>query len=122
MSAREKVAIVGSREGIDELKVVEYVQGLPIGTTVVSGGARGVDTWVEKAARARCLFVEVYCPDWKKGPGAALERNTAIVENSDRVVAFWNGTSKGTKDVINKANYYGKPLTVFWPEEDFMLS
>ena len=35
------------------------------------------------------------------------QHSSAIVNNADMVVAFWNGTSKGTKYTIDYANRKG---------------
>lgn len=53
----ERVAIVGSRDYPALGEVTAYVESLPAGTVVVSGGTRGVDQTAEKAARARGLTV-----------------------------------------------------------------
>ncbi len=50
-----RVAIVGSRECQDRHSVEAYVARLPAGAIVISGGARGVDTWAADAAHARGL-------------------------------------------------------------------
>ena len=39
-------------------------------------------------------------------------RNTDIVKNSDIVVAFWDGESKGTLDSIRKAENLNKGLMI----------
>lgn len=117
----KRVAIVGSRTWTDRDKVIEYVMGLPSNTIVVSGGARGVDRWAEQAARDRGLEVEVYRPDWTSGRGAGMARNQIIVDRSDRVVAFWDGESRGTRDTILKTKRAGKPLKIINPECTFVL-
>ena len=101
-----KVAIVGSREfrGLD--RVDAYIKSLSKGTVVVSGAARGVDRRAAAQARLRELeVVEYYAEWWKYSKQAGFMRNTTIVENSDKVVAFWDGKSKGTLDTITKALY-----------------
>jgi predicted Rossmann fold nucleotide-binding protein DprA/Smf involved in DNA uptake len=107
-----KIGIVGSRDFPCLDLVVAYVESLPSDTVVVSGGARGVDGAAANAARDVGLVVVEYLPDWSKGKQAGLERNTLIVEQSDRVVAFWDGKSRGTIDTICKANRAGKPVDV----------
>lgn len=60
----ERIAIVGSRECSPETeaKVRAYVRALPKGTTVVSGGADGVDSIAEEEASRCGLHVESYRP------------------------------------------------------------
>lgn len=98
-----RIAIVGSRGWTDEDTVQRYINTIPDGSVVVSGGARGVDSIAEKFARARGLEVVVIKPDWSKGRGAGMERNGEIVAQSDVVVAFWDGKSPGTQNTINRA-------------------
>lgn len=109
-----KIAIVGSR-GFKPLSMVtEFVQTLEQGTVVVTGGARGVDKAAETAATAAGLTVIVFKPDWMKhGKGAGMRRNTDIVKECNRLVAFWDGSSRGTFDSMKKAKAAKKPVKVF---------
>jgi hypothetical protein len=111
-----KVAIVGSRDYPDKQQVVDYVNNLPEDTIVVSGGAIGVDTWAEEAARERGLPEPIIFPaDWKRyGKSAGFRRNYDIAKEADRVVAFTIG-SNGTADTINHARKLGKDLEIYLP-------
>ena len=79
--------------------------------TIVSGGAKGADTMGENYAKILGLKTVIYKPDWSKKGGAFL-RNTDIVNDSDLVMAFWDGKSNGTKDSIDKARRFGKKLII----------
>lgn len=110
-----KIAIVGSRD-YDRLDlVVAYVKNLPPGTVVVSGGARGVDRVAANTATSCGFPVVEYRADWTLGKQAGFERNTMIVDQSDEVIAFWDGKSGGTLDTIRKALAAGKFRGVFEP-------
>jgi hypothetical protein len=110
-----KVAVVGSREWPDEARVREYVRSLPEGTTLVSGGARGVDSWAADEARRRGFDVMVHWPDWTThGRSAGFLRNHAIVRDAEKVVAFTAG-SNGTQHTIDLARKAGKPVEVHRP-------
>jgi hypothetical protein len=112
----KRVAIVGSRNYPDEAAVRRYVDALPEGTVVITGGARGVDTWAEQSARLRGLEVVVHLADWNKhGRAAGMIRNTTIVNDADRGVAFWDGQSRGTMDTVRKMRRAGKPIEVIEP-------
>ena len=114
-----KVAIVGSREYPDLEQVREYVRGLPPGTIVVSGGAVGVDKVAEQEAKEQGLNVEIWYPRWDlHGKGAGFARNRAIVHSADRVVAFWDGESRGTKHTIGVAQEMRKPVEVYLPRSE----
>lgn len=98
-----KLAIVGSREWGHPEMVRSFIQALPKDTIVISGHARGVDRYAETFAREAGLEVISFPADWSLGPKAGLLRNTQIVNTCDKLVAFWDGKSKGTKDSIRKA-------------------
>lgn len=111
-----KVAIVGSRDYADVAAVRAYIRALPSGTVVVSGGASGVDTVALQEARRCKLGTHVFDADWAQyGKRAGAMRNQQIVDAADRVVAFWDGVSKGTKITIDMAKRAGKPLEVITP-------
>ena len=117
----EKIAIIGSRDFSDKRLVIDYVNNLSEDTEVVTGGARGVDTWAEETARLRGLSVQVFLPYFKR-PGHKyfgryakwhfFARNDEIIDYCDRVIAFWDGKSKGTNDVIKKAQKKGKEVEI----------
>jgi hypothetical protein len=113
-----KVGIVGSRGFGDLAQVARYVRGLQPGTVVVSGGALGVDSVAEKEAGRLGMATEIYRVDAEgaasRGEFArrANARNQLIVDASDRLVAFWDGESRGTADSIARARRAGKEVTV----------
>lgn len=108
-----KIAIVGSRDYPRLDDVWEFVATLPDTATVVSGGARGVDTAAEEAARARGLAVEIFPADWNTyGKSAGFRRNADIVNAADEVVAFIYRNSKGASHSVELARRAGKPVRV----------
>jgi hypothetical protein len=114
-----KVAIVGSRRRTDREAVEAAVMALPIGTIVVSGGARGPDTWAEEAARGRGLAVEVHPPAlggvrcYGEAARAYHDRNQKIVDSADRVIAFPSpDRTGGTEDTIRRALRAGKLIQI----------
>jgi predicted Rossmann fold nucleotide-binding protein DprA/Smf involved in DNA uptake len=90
---------------------------------IISGGAYGVDTFAKKFAKEFNISFQAYLPDWNKlGRSAGMVRNRLIVKNSDRVIAFWDGESKGTKNSIALAIKYNKDLNIFiFPKEEELL-
>lgn len=108
-----KVAIVGSRDYRDMRRVREYLETLDHDTVIVTGCAIGVDAWARSISRTLDMRCEVYTADWQKhGRAAGPLRNTEIVSACDRLVAFWDGKSRGTADSIAKAKAAGKPVMV----------
>ncbi len=109
-----KIAIVGSRDYPNEKQVREFVQALSVNTAVISGGARGVDSWALNEAMNRNLEVLVFPANWEKhGKAAGMIRNRDIVKTANVVVAFWDGKSRGTANTIALAIEANKLLAVF---------
>lgn len=108
-----KVAIVGSRG----LQVSDLGKYLPDSVTeIVSGGVKGIDTCAKEYALSNGLKLTEFLPEYEKyGRSAPLKRNITIIEGVDLVLAFWDGTSRGTKYVIDNCKSRGIPVKVFVP-------
>ena len=106
-----KVAVIGSRG----LLVEDLGKYLPEETSeIVSGGARGIDTCARDYALSHNLKLTEFLPEYDRyGRGAPLKRNIQIIEYADLVLAFWDGTSRGTKYVIDNCKKLGKPVRIF---------
>ena len=112
-----KIAIVGSRNWKDLLRIKKYIDMLDEETVVISGGAMGVDRAAEQLAKMRGLETKIFPADWKRyGRSAGMRRNNDIVNEADCVVAFWDGESKGTYHTICLSAKAGKPLLIFLPK------
>jgi hypothetical protein len=107
-----RVAVVGSI-AFEHVEIVRaYVDALPLHTVVISGGAKGVDTVAQEAAQARGLDTLIFPADWNThGRAAGPIRNKQIVDAADQVVAFWNGSSRGTLNTVVLALAAGKFVT-----------
>jgi predicted Rossmann fold nucleotide-binding protein DprA/Smf involved in DNA uptake len=106
-----KMAVIGSRsfqnfrflcEVLDE-----YLKDI---TELISGGADGADKMGARWARKRGIETRVFEPNHKKYKQAYHHRNRLIAEACDFVVAFWDGSSTGTKYTIDYARRIGKPV------------
>ena len=114
-----KLGVVGSRKGIspeivslilDDLKTRKEID------EVISGGAHGVDTFAARWAKKNGIEVQFFSPDWKTfGKSAGAIRNQKIVDESDELIIFWNGESKGTEITIKMVKKAGKPFHLFTP-------
>lgn len=106
-----KIAIIGSRG----LKVNRLEKYLPENTTeIVSGGAKGIDTCAKEYALLHGIKLTEFLPEYEKyGRGAPLKRNLQIIAYADEVIAFWDGTSRGTKYVIDNCKKQNKKVTVY---------
>jgi hypothetical protein len=111
-----KIAIIGSPDFPELEQVDAFIDTLSLGDVVISGGAPGVDSRAESRARSRGLEVLVLLPSRARdGRVAVFKRNHALVAAADRVVAFWEGTSRRTGHTVMVAYGAGKPVRVFLP-------
>lgn len=107
-----KIAVIGSRSFNDYGLLKETLASLEI-SEIVSGGAKGADSLAEQYAKEANIKTLIFKPDWAKhGKSAGFKRNVDIISNSDMVVAFWDGESKGTKHSIDTAEKQGKKVLI----------
>ena len=106
-----RVAVVGSR-GLTVENLGDYIPEEAV--EIVSGGAAGIDTCAREYALRRGLKLTEYLPEYARyGRAAPLKRNITIIENADLVLAFWDGTSRGTKYVIDNCKKRKIPVRVY---------
>jgi len=107
-----KVAVIGSRTFNDYEEVKRTLSLINI-TELISGGAKGADSLGERYADENNIQKKIFLPDWERfGKAAGMIRNTDIIENAEFIIAFWNGTSKGTLDSMNKATKLNKKILI----------
>lgn len=83
-------------------------------TTVISGGARGVDKLGERFANSNGIPVEHFLANWNKhGKAAGYIRNQDMAMNADALIAVWDMKSKGTANMIEIAQAMDLP-TFIW--------
>ena len=110
-----KIAIVGSRN-ITICNIGEYVSE---GDEIVSGGAEGVDRCAAEYANKHSLKLTEFLPQYNLyGHAAPIVRNKQIVDHADKVVAFWDGKSKGTLSVIKYAQKRARAVRWFFVNRD----
>ena len=104
-----KVIIAGSRT-IDDVRLVQNVvidASFHI-SEVVSGCARGIDQCGEKLAKKWGVPVKKFSADWNKhGRAAGPIRNAQMAEYADALIAIWDGSSRGTLNMIQEARREG---------------
>lgn len=108
-----RVVICGGRDFSDYGLLCErcdyYLQN-KIGDNIiiVCGKARGADTLGEQYAKERGYTIEYYPAKWDEyGKSAGFIRNKEMVDVADAVIAFWDGSSHGTKHTIDIAKEKG---------------
>lgn len=104
-----KTIIAGGRDIHDYQLVLDAVKESQIHiSTVVSGGAKGVDSLGERYANEMNLQLNVFIPDWDThGRAAGPIRNRKMAENAEALIAIWDGKSRGTKNMIETARKLG---------------
>jgi len=103
-----KYAIIGSRSFNDYDKLKSVLDEYDNVTEIISGGAKGADSLGALYAANHDIKLTIFKPNWSIGRHAGLLRNTKIVQESDIIIAFWDGKSKGTLNSINTAGKLGK--------------
>jgi hypothetical protein len=82
--------------------------------TILSGGARGADSLGERFAREHGCGLEVHRADWDRfGRSAGYKRNVEMAEaDANALIAFWDGSSLGTKHMIQISSDRGLQVRV----------
>jgi len=69
---------------------------------IVSSGAYGVDWLGEKYAKTHHLPLKVFPANWTlHGKRAGILRNIEMGQYADALIAVWDGSSRGTKHMID---------------------
>jgi hypothetical protein len=110
-----KLVIAGSRNfnDYDKLRkdVNDFLNGG--GHEIVSGNALGADKLGERYAMEYGFKITRFLPEYGAfGKRAPLIRNRQMAEYSNACICFWDGKSKGTKNMIAEAEKACIPLKV----------
>lgn len=113
-----KVIIAGCRhfEHPADYELVEEAvreSGFEI-TEVISGTARGIDRWGSAYATRHRIPCRPFYAQWRlHGKAAGMIRNQAMADHGDALIAVWDGVSKGTADMIERAKKQGLRVFVY---------
>jgi len=89
--------------------------------TVLGGSSPGADQvvidWCKRDTVDYVVFKPYFMVDQQatRDPRHFFMRSKQIVDNSDHLLFFWDGKSKGTGWAINYAKKKGKPMSIFKP-------
>ena len=110
-----RTIIAGSRTFNDYKKMKSCMKQIDwIPSIILSGTARGADRLGEKWAKENGISIEKYPAEWDKyGRRAGYVRNSAMAQNAEALVAFWDGRSRGTKHMITLAKKKGLKMAIF---------
>jgi hypothetical protein len=112
-----KIIVAGSR-GFNDYQLLSKVL-FEIGdkyenASLVSGCAKGADALAIQFANEHNIQIYKYPADWNThGKAAGYIRNTEMANDSNVLVAFWDGQSRGTKHMIDTMHKQNKDVYVF---------
>lgn len=113
-----KLIIAGSRDFHDHVLLDSCVRKLEQKlnrdvTEIVSGCARGADLCGEAFANRFDIPIKRFPANWKEhGKAAGAIRNTEMAEYGDAACVFRVNESRGSSDMIKKAERFGLPHMV----------
>jgi len=84
-------------------------------TEIVSGTAKGIDQLGEQLAEKLNLELTKFPADWSLGKGAGHLRNSDMAKYADMAIVYWDGHSRGSKNMIYQMKKIGKPCVVYTP-------
>lgn len=115
-----KLIVAGGRDFNDYQMLVRELTTLAEGTyanraiSIVSGVARGADALGAHFAKEHNVKLYEFPAEWDRyGKLAGFIRNEQMGNFADALLAFWDGESSGTKNMIHFMRASGKPHHVF---------
>ena len=117
-----KTAIIGSRE-FKQMDLVreEIFQRLHYSDIeVITGGAKGIDAFAETYCKSENIPCEVIRPINPANKLDYLFRNVEIITKADRIIAFWDESSKGSAFTIRYALDRKKDIIVYNSKGDVL--
>lgn len=80
---------------------------------IISGHASGADALGERYAQERGFQLETFPADWKAhGRAAGPIRNARMASAANALIAFWDGKSRVTKNMIETAKNHNLKVVV----------
>lgn len=113
-----RVLVCGSRTWTNPALIYTYLENIGA-TLIIHGNARGADRLAGQSASQLNIPVEVYPADWDrygKRAGFVRNREMLIIGKPDLVLAFWDGESNGTRNMIELAEGAKIPTLVIMDE------
>lgn len=104
------VAVVGSRSFQDYELLKDTLKSIYI-SEIVSGGDAGADKLAERYAQEAGIRIRII-PHEENPEQMNADRTYAIINAARLVVAFWDGKSQGTSDMINYARKKDKQVKI----------
>ena len=116
MVAPIKLIVAGSRKFQDEHVFDQYILAYLTeyeDVTIITGMAKGPDRMAYDYAMFHDVPVIEFPANWDlHGRSAGYIRNAEMLKSATHLLAFWDGVSKGTKNMIDIATKAGIHVTV----------
>jgi YspA, cpYpsA-related SLOG family len=111
------VLICGSRYWNNAELMLERLNSIPIGSTLIHGGCRGADLLGSEIGRELGFHVVCFPANWNElGKAAGPIRNQMMINEGkpDLILAFHNqaDSSRGTKDMLMRAAKHNIPFEI----------
>ena len=103
-----KIIIAGGRD-FKSYELLKYkcdiiLKNVKTPIEIVSGKAKGADFLGETYAIEKGYEISYFPAGWEKhGKSAGVIRNEQMANYADALIAFWDGKSRGTKNMIELA-------------------
>jgi len=113
-----KLVVAGGRDFEDMDRLVKVVCDFAetkgdVAVSIVTGMAEGADRLAYEFAKANKVQWYEFHPDWDNlGRRAGYVRNGQMADFADGLIAFWDGESRGTQNMIELMKLKGKQVHV----------
>lgn len=112
-----KIIVAGGRDFDDYEKLcsaLAQVVCMSPELEIVHGGAKGADSLAGHWCWRQHVGYRIFLPDWDKhGKRAGPLRNAEMARYAEMLIAFWDGKSRGTHDMIRRALSEGLEVHVY---------
>lgn len=116
-----KIVVAGTRSFNNYKMMCDVLDKMNLSKNdcIISGCAMGADWLGEKYAKEHGLKLERYPAKWGLyGKSAGYIRNQEMGDVCDKGVVFWNGTSRGSKHMIDILHKLDKPCEIVMYTEE----
>ena len=109
-----KILITGSRKFVDIAYIYKILRKeLVAGDVIIHGGALGVDNIAQSFCDGNSFNTIIMKSVFPSKKEYYLYRNTEMIGMCDRVIAFWDGVSRGTDFTVRYARKRGMDVKVY---------
>ena len=110
-----KISVIGNPD-FHDYQLLKYELQQENIDVIVVGGRGGADLLAEEYAIEYEISLQVFLPDYSRyGDTAYLHRNEEIIQNSTKIIIFWNRLSKVPISYVPTIRQHGKLFrTVFY--------